>query len=487
MRILTACLALAALADYLLWGHSPGVSLAVLAAALWTALPLVHRTSLRPALTWILLGLPLTAYLAVEGGTLACLLLALLIPIAACALVFPERDPVRLAMLALGSLAGGWRTPFQAALRFGIPKAGRRRIPLREILLPITLTIFFGILLFFANLSLGPLTVQALRQVSDWLSVLASPARWGFWILAAAGAGALLSANSLVRACPEAPPRLEPEGNPEALARGKRIADLSLILLNLLFVFHNVTDVTYLWMGQRLPSGGDYPEFSRFAREGSYLLMFVVALAAVVLCLFFRLGTAQSASPLSRRLALLWIAQNLLVTASAGRRLAFHVEAFGLSRLRVYSWIWLALVSVGFLLLAGKILQGQTFRTLLRRNAVAAATALYLCAFLPADALTARWNVDLHRRGTSAVIDYDYLWSLDDQAIPFLLPLRRDQDPAVRTQAEGAAQACRAKLAVLNADWRSRTLVRQWVDLCLKEDGVRLSTLQPPRKDPWGR
>lgn len=151
--------------------------------------------------------------------------------------------------------------------------------------------------------------------------------------------------------------------------------------------------------------------------------------------MFFRRGTLQTEHRAARALAGAFVVQNVFVLAGAASRLALYAEAYGLTRLRVATFFWLALVAIGFVLLGLRILQRRTLRFLLDANTASTLVVLALWAMLDVDGYVANWNVDRHRRDPQATMDVSYLGELGPGALPALARLARKGDPEVAARA----------------------------------------------------
>lgn len=193
------------------------------------------------------------------------------------------------------------------------------------------------------------------------------------------------------------PPRL-------AGLNGRSVAN-ALILFNAVLAIQTILDVQYLWLGGTLPKGMTY---ATYAQRGAYPLLATAMLAG---------GFALAARPfLSERpmlpwLMMLWLGQNVLLTAAAGYRLQLYVDAYGLTYLRIYAAIWMSMVAIGLVLTCWQIWHRHDMRWLVLRCGVLALSVLYTSCFVNYAAVIAAYNLK-----HVEVIDRSYLCRLGPTA-----------------------------------------------------------------------
>lgn len=367
-------LALVALGDLLFWGQGPGLSLAVFAGAVFgvATAQVPAREKARPALLLAAGLLPVVEY--VQALSLAFLGLSLAVAIVWARL--PGLDAggrlasaLRLlARLPLGGILGALHLVLDGAAR---PRAGSPRTLLRTWALPVGGTLVFAALLADAN----PLIEQALSLNFDTARLID---RALFWTGLALLVWPLLDPPTAAR-LPLGPVTL-PGINAASVLR-------ALVMFNLLIGLQTGLDLSILLGGAQLPRG---VSFAAYAHRGAYPLLATALLAGAF---------ALSARPylgehrLIRPLMLLWLAQNMLLCASALLRLDLYVQAYGLTYLRLHAAIWIALVAAGLALCLWQVLRGRPNLWLLSRVAVMGLATLYLCCFVNFAALIARHNL----------------------------------------------------------------------------------------------
>lgn len=412
---------LVALADLLFWHHAPGLSLALFAfAILGVAAAGRGRLSARPVVLLALAAAPVVEHL--QALSIACLALGLVL-----ALVWQRRPEAGSAeMLALTAaflrrLPGQWLAPL--ALRTSVlaqiarPSRANQsaRKALRDWAFPLAGGLVFLGLLMQAN----PVLAQVLALDLDFWALAA---RMMFWT-----GTALFVAPFLAPDLPE-PLRLSPVVLPGSahLGLNPRSVLRALILFNALIALQSVTDLSILVFGAALPEG---MSFAEYAHRGAYPLLATAFLAGAF---------ALAAQPFAREhrairpLVLVWLAQNMVLCGAAMVRLGHYIEAFGLTYLRLYALIWMALVAIGLGLVAVQVLRGRSAAWLLTRSAALGLGALYLCCFINFAQIIAAQNL------ARANPDTDYICALGPMAHGALLEATR-ANPGLRIETRPCA------------------------------------------------
>ncbi len=214
------------------------------------------------------------------------------------------------------------------------------------------------------------------------------------------------------------------DGSGDVVLPGVSLASvtLSLAAFNALFAAQNLMDLAYLSHLATLPQGITLADY---AHRGAYPLIVTALLAALFVLVTMRPHSSTAASPLVRRLVTLWIAQNLLLVASAALRTFDYVEAYSLTILRLSALLWMALVAVGLVLVLWRMLHGKSASWLINANLAAAGVLLTGVAFIDLGAVSARWNVAHAKEidGDGAGLDLCYLDYLRGSALPALIEL----------------------------------------------------------------
>ncbi|MDA9442948.1 hypothetical protein XH98_28405 [Bradyrhizobium sp. CCBAU 51745] len=417
---LGCALALAALADWLFYGHRIGLSLTLFAVATVCMSMLFNYATLdrRRAMVGAVI---LVAGLIPAIEELNALSFLILVAALAIALLFatsPETSGLADRARALRNffLFGPFRVFLEALQVFNM-SAFTRGIALW--LLPAGLGTVFVALFAAAN-----------PVIEQWLSLLnpnvifeyVSISRVLFWTTMLALVWPFIHVRwrrrkVVVTDVAEAPvpPPLPPVVSIEFL--GPSTILRSLILFNLLFAAQSVLDGLYLWGHVALPANMTY---AAYAHRGAYPLIATALLAAAFVLVAMRPGGPAEKSTVIRPLVYLWVAQNVLLVASSILRLDLYVDIYMLTYWRIAAFIWMGLVALGLILIVARIALDRSNRWLVGANLIALTMVLYSASLVNFDAFIADYNLkhSSEMGGNGVKIDANYLLTLGPQALP---------------------------------------------------------------------
>jgi hypothetical protein len=224
--------------------------------------------------------------------------------------------------------------------------------------------------------------------------------RWilGLFIVGALGTSAmgLDKVRSLEGRLPEQLQRKQPKwwsfrSGTMALKQEYQNAIFTLGVLNALLFVANVADLRFVWVeyGKALPH-----ELSQYVREGTFLLIYAILLAMVVLLWFFRgnLNFFPENDKL-RWLAHLWLAQNVMLALSVFLRNWQYVSQYGLAYKRIGVFVFLLLVLSGLGIVHQKIQRSKALMYVVERNVWAVVTVLLLASSLNWTGIITRYNL----------------------------------------------------------------------------------------------
>lgn len=428
-------IALVALGDFLFWGHPAGVSLAIFAGAVLFVAGIGRPPSLRLAssLLFAILAAPVVEHVQ----PLAIGFLALGSIVALAILQAPGIRPRQVASKCLGflaSLPARWIREIiplrKSGLAAGEPTLGAllaRPAMWRDWAFPLGGSLVVLALLLDAN----PIF---LRLGAEYLDPWELARRVLFW----AGL-ALLTAPFLAADVPDASlPTATTIRRVPGLGLNARSVLRALMMFNLLIAIQMATDVSILIGGASLPTGMTYAEY---AHRGAYPLLATAMLAGAFALLAQPFLGEQR---LIRPLMLLWLAQNVVLTGAAAMRLDLYVEAYGLTYLRLYAMIWMALVALGLVLTGWQVLRNHAATWLIAQFAAVSVFTLYLCAFVNMTAVVAAQNL------SRPAPDMAYVCGLGPMAAGALLAA----PPAGMTDRTGRGDGCAAQRPPRIESWR---------------------------------
>ncbi|MFN5995782.1 MAG: DUF4173 domain-containing protein [Paracoccaceae bacterium] len=197
----------------------------------------------------------------------------------------------------------------------------------------------------------------------------------------------------------------------------------ALFMFNVLIGVQMMTDIAILVGGAELPSGMTYAEY---AHRGAYPLLAtaMLAMAFAVLARPFWHGHR-----LIQPLMLLWLLQNVVLTGAAALRLDLYIEVYGLTYLRLYALIWMALVACGLGLAIVQMALSRGTEWLAAWTAGLGAVTIYACAFVNFAAIIAAQNLSRPDPDLAYVCDLGPMAAAEmaeaKVANPYLLQLDR--------------------------------------------------------------
>jgi FtsH-binding integral membrane protein len=232
--------------------------------------------------------------------------------------------------------------------------------------------------------------------------------------------------------------------------------------VNLLFAAFVAVQARYFFGGQANIQAAGFT-YAEYARRGFGEL---VAVAVISLLLILGLSTVAKRETRSQRrlfngLVAGLVALVLVILVSAFQRLLLYEGAYGFTRLRTYTHVfipWLGLL-LGATALLELVRRPRNFALAVLLVTIGFGASLTL---LNVDAFVARENITRATQGQE--LDLGYLAQLSDDAVPTLVSQFHNQSlPAAVRERMGAALACREAQAVdtpAEGHWQSYNISR---------------------------
>lgn len=193
-----------------------------------------------------------------------------------------------------------------------------------------------------------------------------------------------------------------------------------LILLNLLIIFVNALDITYLWAGSGLPKDMNYSES---VHQGVGTLIFSILIAISIILFFFRAElNFIKGNKTIKLFAILWIIQNAMMVISTIYRNYLYIDGFGLTYKRIGVYAYLFLAVLGLLSTFIKIASNRSNWYLFRFNGWTFYIVLIIASMFNWDRYITNYNLSYAK-----TLDTEYLLKLSDANIPELLVYDNDK------------------------------------------------------------
>jgi len=474
-RVMLAALLLGWAFDLLFWGRRPGITLFVfLALTLAVGLWLARMEGVKPGRSSLLLILPALGFAAVsflrqEPLTAALSYLLALIALGLMAATFRSglwtryslTDMVTAAFRLAGSgLIGAGEMQVkgnaeEAAASEPGKSAGsfkRNVLPvLRGLLLALPALIVLALLLSSAD----PIFEQRMSAILE----IFKPEKWveylmrAFYILLIGYVLTGIFAHVLVKSNNEKLMGVDKPWMPPFLGWTEAVIVLGAV--DLLFLFFVVLQFQYFFGGQTNVNTAGFT-YSEYARRGFGELVWV---AVISLLLFLGLTSlSKRTSAVQKRifsfLGVLLVALVAVILVSAYQRLVLYETAYGFTRLRTYTHVFM--IWLGVLLLATMLLELFSRPRAFGLTALAVAAGFVLTlAVMNVDGFIVNQNVTRsednfvistsgEQLSNSKQLDMAYLDSLSDDAVPALLKQFRAAPAGAKRDALGSSLACHA-------------------------------------------
>ena len=181
-------------------------------------------------------------------------------------------------------------------------------------------------------------------------------------------------------------------------------------LLNVLILVLNAVDIYYLWLKNPLPQG---LVFSEYLHSGTFSLIFSIVLAIFIIIFFFRgIFNFNKKGKLIKTLAFVWVAQNIVMIASAMLRNKMYIDSYSMTHKRIGVYVFLLLAIIGLIVTFTKIALKKNTAFLIRKNTWAFYFILIIATAINWDMIITRFNVKQANENYIVDLDKNYLTNL---------------------------------------------------------------------------
>lgn len=190
---------------------------------------------------------------------------------------------------------------------------------------------------------------------------------------------------------------------------------ICLILLNVLLLLVNATDILYVWFSFTYTPDMD---LTKFVHDGAELLVVSIMSAMLVVLFFFR-GNLNffSKNKYLKILSYTWIFQNAILAVSLCIRNVYYIQYWSLAYKRVGLFFYILLVIIGLISIIIKIRKRKSSYYLWRVNAMAAFIVLVVSSSVDWDYYIANYNL---KRKDSIPCDIGFILQMNDNVLPLL-------------------------------------------------------------------
>jgi hypothetical protein len=409
-----AVLVLILLGDFLFWGFLPGINLALFAIAVF-GIAVLRRgrkdNLVKPSILMVMSVLPVVEYVQLLS---VCILLIGSIVALGWLSVSDHEDGGWVAAAAVKILKclpyGGTWAAIVTLKKLRKSTTVRGRLEgltsgsfVQNWAFPIGGACVLGALLISAN----PVLEQYLTGLFQLdLNGIATIERLLFWT----GLGVMIW-PLLNTPTPSAPMLVSLPTIESKLGLNEGSVLRALLIFNIFLVVQSGLDVSILLGGAELP---DDMRYATYAHRGAYPLLVTAMLAGAFT---FAARPFLNTHTWIKPLLLLWVFQNVLLTFSSALRLDLYIAEYGLTYLRIYALIWMALIVIGLIMVLWHVLRDRSSMELLRRLAILGFGTLYLCSFVNFASIIVTHTIsNAANREHATLVDWRYLCHLGPAA-----------------------------------------------------------------------
>lgn len=199
-----------------------------------------------------------------------------------------------------------------------------------------------------------------------------------------------------------------------ALEQEYKSAVFLLLVLNVLLLILNITDIKFVWFGFNWE--GQY--LKQFVHEGTYLLIFSILISIALVLYYFR-GNLNfyPRNKLLQLLAYVWLVQNAVLSFSVAIRNFLYIQHFALAYKRIGVILFLILCIYGLLTVFQKVKYRKSESYLFKKNAYALIFLLIISSLFNWDAIIARYNFSHYE---NSFLHLNFMATLSDKCLPII-------------------------------------------------------------------
>jgi len=211
-----------------------------------------------------------------------------------------------------------------------------------------------------------------------------------------------------------------------------------LILLETLFAIFNIIQIRYLFGGESNISSSEFT-YSEYARKGFFELIFASILALGIIMIIMRMKKSASGlkDKIIRLIAVIGVLELIPMAISSFYRLYLYEQAYGYTRLRVYSHLFVIFLLLIMLLFIIKYSLNLKNRLFYYFSFLITVFSLVLAGFLNVDEFITKANYQKYLDEDEGNFDVQYVSSLSYDNIPYLVEIyQKIEDEEIKNDLE---------------------------------------------------
>lgn len=334
----------------------------------------------------------------------------------------------------LSSFTNHFQNPFRFLKKHDLKNENSKGSKLRWLeiaLIPFLVVVIFFIIYNLANPVFAKYSGQFLEKIGDWISDFFEQVSFarilfvfsGMIILTGAiyksGNFSINQDSNYIELLNRTRKPVDRVFGPKMLSMGlKREYYSGLILLlalNIMIAILNIIDINFLWINFSIPK--DY-SLQDMVHNGTELLIVSIFLSILVIVFLFRNQLNFYPNNIwLKRLAYIWIAQNLVLCLSVALRNYHYIDYHGLAYKRIGVYVFLFFTVCGLISLYLKVNRKKTILYLIHTNSWIILIGLVLMCSINYDKWIAKNNLN---HPNQSEIDIDFYLELSPKALPVI-------------------------------------------------------------------